>query len=73
MTDVIDYRTRGGSVHFAVKELGQQMTSYFMQCLQKVHDAGLGKNPMIININTNGEFHGCNDPAKFKRSHRPRQ
>ena len=67
MTDVIDYRTRGGSVHFAVKDSGQQMTSYFMQCLQKVHDAGLGKNPMIININTNGEFHGCDDPAKFKR------
>ena len=22
---------------------------------------------MIININTNGDFHGCNDPAKFKR------
>ena len=43
------------------------MTSYLMQCLQKVHDAGMGKNPMIININTNGDFHGCNDPAKFKR------
>ena len=67
MTDVIDYMTKGGSVHFAVKELSQQMTSYFMQCLQKVHDAGRGRNPMIININTNGEFHGCNDPAKFKR------
>ena len=67
MTDVIDYMTRGGSVHFAIKELSQQMTSYFMQCLQKVHDAGRGKNPTIININTSGEFHGCNDPAKFKR------
>ena len=67
MTDVIDYRVRGNSVHFAVKDSGQQMTSYFMQCLQKVHDAGMRKNPMIINVNTNGDFHGCDDPAKFKR------
>ena len=67
MTDVIDYRTKGGSVHFAIKDLSNEMTNYFMQCLQRVHDAGRGKNPMIININTSGEFHDCNDPAKFRR------
>lgn len=67
MTDVTDYMAKGGSVHFAVKEPCKALNAYFTQCLQKLHDAGRGKNPVIINVNANGEFLNCNDPAKFGR------
>ena len=67
MTDVIDYMAKGGSVNFAVKEPCKALNTYFMQCLQRLHDAGRGKNPVIINVNANGEFLNCNDPARYRR------
>lgn len=54
-------------VHFAVKDNQNSLLStYFLQCLQLLHEACRGKNPMIINVNTNGEFLGTNDPSKFR-------
>ena len=63
----IDYKAKGGSVHFAVKDPCEELTNYFMQCLQRLHDAGRGKNPVIVNVNANGDFLNSNDSTKFKR------
>ena len=44
MTDIIDYLAKGGSVHFSIKDLSKSMTDYFMQVLQRVHDADCSAN-----------------------------
>ena len=67
MTDIIDYKAKGGSVHFAMKNPCEPLNTYFMQCLQRLHDAGRGKNPVIVNVNASGEFLSCNDTTKFKK------
>lgn len=70
MTDIIDYKAKGGSVHFAMKNPCEPLNTYFTQCLQRLHDAGRGKNPVIVNVNASGEFLSCNDTTKFKKATR---
>ena len=68
MTDIINYaNVRGGGVSFSVKDSSTEISSYFMSCLQKLSDAGKAKNPIVININANGEFLKCHDTTKFSR------
>ena len=68
MTDIIDYaKVRGGRSSISVKDSCPEINSHFMSCLQKLYDAGRGKNSIIININAEGEFLRCQDTPKFKR------
>ncbi len=68
MTDIINYaKVRGGGVSFSVKDSSTEISSYFMSCLQKLSDAGRARNPIVININADGEFLKCHDTTKFKR------
>ena len=68
MTDIIDYANApGNSVSFPSKEASTELSSYFISCFQSIADAGKRKNPIIVNINANGEFLSCDDAIKFKR------
>ena len=68
MTDIINYaKVRGGGVSFSVKDSSTEVSSYFMSCLQKLSDAGRTKNPIVVNINADGEFLNCHDTTKFRR------
>ena len=68
MTDIIDYANApGNSVSFPSKEASTELSSYFISCFQSIADAGKRKNPIIVNINANGEFLNCDDAIKFKR------
>lgn len=60
MTDIVDYvGTKGGSESSATKDSSVEVGSYFMRCFQKMTDAGRAENPLVSNINANGEFLNC--------------
>ena len=68
MTDIVDYaKAPGSSVSFPSKEASTELSSYFINCFQLIADAGKRKNPIIVNINANGEFLNCDETIKFKR------
>ena len=68
MTDIIDYaKAPGNSVSFPSKDVSTELSNYFISCFQVISDAGNRKNPIIVNINADGEFLNCDDTIKFKR------
>ena len=68
MTDIVDYaKASGNSVSFPSKEASKELSNYFINCFQVIADAGKKKNPIIVNINANGEFLNCDEVIKFMR------
>ena len=58
---------KGIASAFLAKESSATLSSYFMKCFQMLADAGKRRNPIIVNINANGEFLNCEEVIKFKR------